>query len=723
MRSSSSNRRVVLLGAGHAHVQVLRSLAMEPEPATEVILVTDRARAVYSGMVPAWVAGERPRAALEIDALPLGTRANARVILSPVLKIDAVHRTVEIEGRPPIAWDVCSVNIGATVAGLELPGVRTHALASRPISRLLDRLDAAVERLVAGRATRVPVVVAGDGAAGVELAFTLDVRLREAGLEPTVTLVGLRKTLTPRLQNALLQHAEGRGIGWTKGRVREVRPRSVVLDTGETLPSHLTLWATGAAPHPLGRESGLPVNERGFLRVADTLEVPGIPGLFGAGDAVQIDGHTLPRAGVYAVRQGPTLTQNIRAAIRGAALTSYKPQADVLALLNLGDGQAIAHKWGMPVQGAWARRVKASIDTAFMERFQVLEGEGQPRHMSVAAMMTEMADARCGGCAAKVDRRSLQQTLQQAIPAARGAVQLGADAGDDVAVVRIRSTDVAVSVDGFVSPTPDPFVAGQLAARNAVGDLFAKGLHPTSALPWVTVPETPWAAEDLAHVLAGMRTVLDPVGCPIVGGHSTVGDELALGVTVLSDVPQAPWALHSGRPGDVLVLSGPIGTGVFWRAHMMGLVSGDLYEASMHAALRPLPPMVTEARMVGVQCGTDITGFGLLTHVGELALASRCTAELVAERIPVLAGVRTLIEQGIRSTGEQGNLQGAPLHRIDASVGPVARALLHDPQTAGPVLWCVPPDEVAHLLSRVPHAVPVGVLKDRVGELAVEVVP
>src|SRR5262245_32295590 len=134
-------RDLVLVGGGHAHVQVLRRFAMDPPPGARVTVVVDTPVAVYSGMVPGLAAGQYRRHELEIDVVPLARRAGARVIVARMLGIDAGARRLTLEGRAPIAYDLASLDIGSTVAGLDLPGVRAHAVPTRPIGLFVERLD------------------------------------------------------------------------------------------------------------------------------------------------------------------------------------------------------------------------------------------------------------------------------------------------------------------------------------------------------------------------------------------------------------------------------------------------------------------------------------------------------------------------------------------------------------------------------------------------------
>ena len=166
MKTATDRKTVVLVGGGHAHVQVLRRWAMDPPEDVRPIVVVDRPVAVYSGMVPGFVAGDYRHAELEIDVVPLARRAGAGVIVSPALDIDPVRHEISVEGRPPLRFDLASIDVGSTVRGLDLPGVQEHALATRPIGRFVRAVDDQIARL-GELAWRPRVVLVGGGAAGV----------------------------------------------------------------------------------------------------------------------------------------------------------------------------------------------------------------------------------------------------------------------------------------------------------------------------------------------------------------------------------------------------------------------------------------------------------------------------------------------------------------------------------------------------------------------------
>jgi len=682
-------RELVLVGGGHAHVQVIRRFAMRPLPGVRVSVVLDRPEAVYSGMVPGFVAGDYAAHDLAIDVHPLAKRAGARVILAAACGVDPKRRTIALAGRPPLAYDVASLDVGGAVRGLELPGVREHALATRPIVGFVERLDAALAAAHAlrGDAT-LRVVVVGGGAAGAEVAFTLAARLEAEGRAASFTLLADSMELLPgasrRLADAAVREAGRRGIRLRLGvRVERVEAEGVVAAGGAAEPADLVLWATGAAPLPLLASVDAPKDAAGFLRVADTFECVDAADLFAVGDCAALDAHPwVPKAGVYAVRAGPILDANLRARLAGDALRRYRPQRDFLALLNLGGKRALGGKWGLALSGRAVWRVKDAIDRRFVARF---------RAESLPVMGSE--PMACGGCAAKLDAEALARALGALPPPLHDdAVLLGLARPDDAAAFRTASGDVLLaSVDGFRAFTDDPWLVGRVAAVNALSDVWAKGGRPRHALAWVTLPEGARAAA-LTEVLAGARAALDPLGVSLVGGHTTTGSELQVGFAVIGKLARgkAPLGLDGLAVGDRLILTKPLGTGVVLAADMQGRASGAWVEAAHASMLRANDGAAALVRRFGVRACTDVSGFGLAHHLGLLLRASGVAAELEAAALPALPGALALLALGLRSTFHAQNVAAAEAladaHALEAEP---RGALLFDPQTSGGLLFGV----------------------------------
>jgi selenide,water dikinase len=298
--SAGSEPHLILVGGGHAHVQVLRAHLMDRLPFA-ITVVVDRSVAVYSGMVPGVVSGQYRPDEVEIDVRPLARVAGVTFVEAAATSIDPTRRPVHLEGRAPLSYDVASLDVGSTVAGADLPGVAAFALPTRPIGRLLERLDA---RLAAGVSA---VAVVGGGAGGVELAACLRAR---AG-RPT-TLIAAGPLVGGGRVGALVERAlDERHVARVAGRAAAVDAGGVSLEGGGRVDADLVVWVAGAAGLPV--MCGLPLDPRGFVWIDDTLRVEGCADLFAVGDcAVLRSWPSIPKAGVYAVREGPVLIDNLR---------------------------------------------------------------------------------------------------------------------------------------------------------------------------------------------------------------------------------------------------------------------------------------------------------------------------------------------------------------------------------------------------------------------------
>jgi selenide,water dikinase len=699
---------LVLVGGGHAHIQVLKRWAMAPVPGARLTLVVDRPVAVYSGMVPGFVAGQYSRADLEIDVRPLALRAGARCIVAPAIGLDSGARRLVLDGRAPIAYDTVSFDVGSTVGGLEVPGAREHAIPTRPIVEFVRRVD---DLLAAARGRdSFRVVVVGAGAAGVEVAFALAARLGSGpGRRADVVLLESGSRVLPGYAESaarrIVAAAAARAVTIRcNATVTRVEPHALHLAGGERVPTDATVWVTGAAALPIFAGSGLETDERGFVRIGPTLQCRGRDDVFAVGDcAAWTAGPALAKAGVYAVRQGPVLAHNLMVRARGGRLRAYRPQRDFLSLLNLGDGRAIGTKWGVAAEGTSLFSLKDWIDRRFVRRFQVL-GPDDAVTPDFAASPMPGGDMLCGGCAAKVGESALTRALERLGPASHPAVILGLAQPDDAAAVETdRGEIVAATIDGFRAFTDDPYLVGRVAAVNAVSDLWAKGVAPRFALAQVAVPddEPARAEETLYQVMAGARAALDADGVVLVGGHTTTGPELVVGLAVwgLATSPDAIVRLGGLAPGDHLVLSKPLGTGVVLQADMRGLARGTWVEAVNASMLRSNGPASRAAATLRPSAATDVTGFGLAGHLGSMLRASKASATLDLDALPALPGALSLLGRGVRSTAHPENAKARRAMWVDETAARrPALDLLFDPQTSGGLLLGIAADRRDGLL-------------------------
>jgi selenide, water dikinase len=657
---------IVLLGAGHAHAEVLRQAAMRPVAGLRYTLIAREPDTPYSGMLPGLIRGEYAFAEAHLDCARLAAAAGARLVHAEATSIDPAARRIAVGNRPAIGFDFLSIDVGGA------PEAGDGGVPVKPIGRFLERLGAIESRLGAG----FRLAVVGGGAGGVELALALARRfgagarllLVNADAEPLARApAAARRAVAAALTAATIeQHNDVRALGFAEG--------VLTLSDGATLAADEVLWATHVRGPAFLAASGLACDDQGCVRVAATLESVSHPGIFAAGDCAAIEGAPRPKAGVWAVRAGAPLAANLRRAAAGTPPRPWRPQRDALAILGLGDGTATAWRGPFAVTGAWVARWKERIDRRWMAMYQSL------RPM-------EDGDARCGGCGAKLDAASLRATLAPLVPPPRPDIPVGLAAGDDAAVtLPPLGKAVVQSVDHFRAFVDDPWLLGRIAARHALSDLHAMGATPWTAMAMATVPYAHGSRmqDDLAAMMQGANDVLADEGCTLIGGHSAEGAELALGFAVsgLAD-PDSLWRLDALRPGDGLILTKPLGTGVILAAAMKGEARAVWLQAALDGMQRSNAPSVPILRAHGVRACTDITGFGLAGHLTAMLRASGLAATLDPEAVPALPGALDLLAAGHASTLAPGNRIGLD---TDGDLPP----LLTDPQTSGGLLAGVP---------------------------------
>ena len=365
MATRAAVKRVLLLGAGHAQLAVLAALARQRLPGAEVVLVSASDRQVYSGMVPGLIAGRYSLDDCSIAVAPLAAAAGVRFVRDHAVALDAATRTVTLADGPAMAYDVLSLNTGPTQDRERLPGARDNALFVRPIETfvaLWQRTRALADE------RGLDVVVIGSGAAGVEIALAARHALEGRGAVTLVSEGPLLAAYRPTVQQRALKVLKRLGVQVLPGRCTAIESSHVLLGTLK-VACDVPIVATGSDPPAWLAGSGLALDSAGFVRIGATLQSASHAHVFAAGDIIVRDDLPHPRSGVYAVRAGPVLAQNLRRHVAGGALEAYLPQRHSLNLLATGDGRAIASWNGWSAQGRLMGWWKDRIDRAFVSRY------------------------------------------------------------------------------------------------------------------------------------------------------------------------------------------------------------------------------------------------------------------------------------------------------------------------------------------------------------------
>ena len=360
MQDSLPKHTIVLLGAGHTHAHIIKMGRMHPIGDAQLICVSNFAMATYSGMLPGTLAGQYTPSEMRIDLVRLCAASGVRLIRARVTGLDHKNKQLLLAERPPIKYDVLSIGIGSVPT--PAPNPSEILVPIKPMQTFLRRLDDRL-KLLAEKIRDRPwrIAVAGAGAAGVEIALCLHKRLRDqsADMPFEISLVDrsdrILKNMPSRTRKLAEQALASRSMQVRKGReiVAIGEPEGLTLDDGSLLPCDLVLWATSATSPPLLRQLGLPTDERGFLLTRETLQSSASDDVFVVGDSGSGEKQSWPKAGVYAVRQGPVLWENLQRRLAGQPLLRWKPQDTFLSLLNTGDNRAILTYQGFSIHAHW----------------------------------------------------------------------------------------------------------------------------------------------------------------------------------------------------------------------------------------------------------------------------------------------------------------------------------------------------------------------------------
>ena len=337
--------RVLLLGGGHAHALVLLQFRNFISKNLQVTLVNPSPIHTYSGMVPGVIAGHYAPADAQIDLARLAARAGVELIQGVVRSLDTGAKQVGLTSGAVLSYDIASINLGSVPEG-----AGESAIAVKPFDKFIARWKELLEK--GPSSPRVAVI--GAGAAGVELAMAMKFALAGQG---EVVLFSDRNVFPDHVAERIRRALDRLAI-----ELRTDAPAQSAFDA--------MFRATGASASPLLRESGLRTDARGFVLVDACLRSLSHPDVFAAGDSASLEGANLPKSGVYAVRQGAVLAENLKRTVRGMPMLDYVPQKDSLSLISCGGKHAIASRGGWSTEGRWVWRWKNWLDRRWVSRFR-----------------------------------------------------------------------------------------------------------------------------------------------------------------------------------------------------------------------------------------------------------------------------------------------------------------------------------------------------------------
>jgi len=370
-------KNLVLVGGGHSHALALLLLVRKPIPGLNLTLISYPDDTPYSGMLPGHIAGFYTFRETHIALPPLADFAGAQFFRERAIGLDLERQQVLCEHHPPISFDYLSLDIGSTPDTSQVKGPH-HAIAAKPVPIFLEAWQKIRTRARDFPESPLTISIIGGGAGGVELTLSMQSHLAKIGVKSLTFQLFHRSShlLTPEqtwASDRLKKHLQAQGVQiYLQETVTEILPDRVICESGLRVNTDIIIWVTQASAPAWIKASGLSVDSRGFILVDDTLQTFSHPQIFATGDIATMKNHPRPKAGVFAVRQGPPLVENLRRICQNMPLKSYIPQKRYLSLIGTGGENAIATwgawGWESPLLWKW----KEYIDRGFMEQFDNL---------------------------------------------------------------------------------------------------------------------------------------------------------------------------------------------------------------------------------------------------------------------------------------------------------------------------------------------------------------
>lgn len=383
-KKSSIVKELVLIGGGHSHAIALKLLGMNPLPGIRLTLITDTPHTPYSGMLPGYVAGFYSFDQTHIDLGRLAQFAQAQLYIDSAIGLDLTNNQVICANHTPIEFDYLSIDIGSTPATNSIPGAAEYTISAKPVPQFLKSWHQIIQAITNNPEQAINITIIGGGAGGVELALNMQSNLYQRLKNAQQSLDNLNIYLLHRSKKILPNHNQ-----WVSKRlqqilikqgirihlsetIEQVLPNKIICKSGLHIEHNYCFWVTQAAAPNWIKSSGLTTDSRGFILVNDQLQSISHPHIFAAGDIATMQNYLYPKAGVFAVRQGKPLFENLQRIILGKPLKSYIPQKQYLSLIGTGNKSAIASwsslGWESPLLWCW----KDYIDRKFMESFSNL---------------------------------------------------------------------------------------------------------------------------------------------------------------------------------------------------------------------------------------------------------------------------------------------------------------------------------------------------------------
>jgi len=682
-------KQLVLIGAGHANVQVLKKLCMNQFLGLHTILINDGINAIYSGMTPGFIQNQYSQNEISINLQRLCLNAEVTFINDKVVGLDTENKFIKLKKAPKIEYDYLSINCGSIskTFDMEIKDVK-NTISAKPISNLVQKIKN-LDELAENHISKFTISIIGAGIAAFELALSLNERYRGKVLIKIIGSSILAEANINNLTRRLLKKiCSNNKIEIIQARINKINTDYLETVNALKIKSDFNIICSGADIAKWLKTANLEINQSNCLIANQNLLSTKDDSIFLSGDLVDIKNFSRSKSGVMAVRQGEVLKENIFLKIKNQPLKKFYPQKNWLYLVTTKKETAVLNYYFLSLKGKWCWDLKNWIDKRFMKKFiftNSLMKEKKIFNLDTA-VKNQKKIMYCQGCGSKVSKNNLINYLN--------SLTTSSDLPDS-SIIDLKTDKILQTIDlikHFSSFSPFDF--GRISYFHSQNDILAGGGKVHSLSISVGIPFSTNKVEKfyLSHFIEGIKQEATYDNAIISAGHSYQTDEPATTITMNGTFASLT-SKSNAKINDLIYLSKPLGTGYLLSANYQNcklLGSQELEQLLFWLSLSN-KSAANIALENNCNAMTDISGFGLASHLGDICMSSNVSADLhLTEEILINKNLEIL--KDFKSTGFDNNMNAMKQY-VSISNNSNFEKILYDPQTNGAMLMIINPDQ------------------------------
>ena len=669
------------MGGGHANVQVLRKLCMNEYKGLHIILINDNYSSIYSGMTPGYIQGSYSLSDISIDLQRLCFNAGATFIIDQVYKLDKNNKTIYLKNHPTLYYDILSINTGSVsnIQSIEINNDK-NCISVKPISNLvkkLNKIDSVIKK-----SSQKKINIVGGGVAAFEISFALHNRYKgNISVNIVSNTLLAEKNLNKGSYRTLLKIAERKKIKIISANVLSASKSMLRLSNNHTLVGDIILFASGASLPEWLKKSNLKLIDE-FIGVNNFLQTLSDKNIFVTGDAANIQGFRRSKSGVMAVRQGEILAKNILLYLENRSLKNFKPQNNWLYLIGTFKNSALLNYYSLCFEGKLLWNLKKNIDQNFIKKFSFPEKTLMNKKKYLLKDSKDRNEMFCQGCGSKVSKKSLIGYLKKN--------KINKELTDST-LIKINQKYILQTIDHIkLFQSFDPYDFGIISYLHSQNDILASGGSVKSLSISVGVPFSEEKIEKfyLESFMEGIKSEALKDKSIIAAGHSYQTEEPSITITMNGKVNYKS-IKSSAKKNDLIYLSKPLGTGYLLSAYFKNSSLIDIQDFELlNKYLKKSNKNAAEiALKFKCKSMTDISGFGLASHLGDICKSSNLSAK-ISLNDKILINRKLKLLNSYKSTGFENNyISASETLKIDKNHSLIN--ILFDPQTNGPLLMVI----------------------------------